>query len=99
MVVGDDQRAALRFGEVAEHQHGNFSHFQLAGGSESCVAGNDAVVGINENRIRPAELLNGCGNLVDLGSRVGAGVILERNEIAHRSLFDQQCVLTESSST
>ena len=55
-VVGQHQRAPLRFGQVIEDDDRDLGHPQLACGQQAGVAGDDDAVGADEDRIRPPEL-------------------------------------------
>ena len=55
-IVCDDQRAALRFGEMVEDDDRDFGHPEFPGGKQARVARNDHSVRADEDWIRPPEL-------------------------------------------
>ncbi len=84
-VVGDDQGALLRGGEMGQFDHRHLIQPQLACSSQTTVARDDAVVTINQDRVRPAIFDDAGGDLGDL--RIGmcariAGVGNQRLDLA-----------------
>ena len=75
-IVGDDVGALLRLGQVGEFDHRDGGHPQLAGRQEPPVAGDDAGVAVDQDRVRPAELEQAGGDLGDLLGAVGSRVPL-----------------------
>ena len=74
LVVGDDVGALLRFREPGELDDGHFGEPELACREQPAVAGDDAVVAIDQDRVGPAELADRGGDLGHLRIRMRAGV-------------------------
>jgi hypothetical protein len=88
LVAGDDQSSPLILGEMPQHDHGHFLHFELACGQQSPVAGDDVVVGSDQDRVGPTPLLQGGRNLGDLLGGVGTRIGIPRNQPTDGPSFD-----------
>ena len=60
------------------------------------MAGDDAVLIIDQNRIGKAKALNAIGDLADLLSRVGPGIRLIRQQLLDRYKYDVAVYVIES---
>ena len=84
-VIGDDQCPLLRDGQMSQLDHRHLIQPELARGGQTPVPGNDAVVAIDQDRVRPAVLDDAgrdLGNLA-LGMRARiAGVGNQRLDLA-----------------
>src|SRR5580692_9736198 len=69
---------------MAEHDDWHFLHAELPRGENSGVPCQDAIIGINQNWIRPAEFANRRGNLRDLRWCMRARIIGSWQEPANR---------------
>ena len=69
LVVGDDLGSLLRFAQAGKLDHRHLAHPELAGRQHPAVAGDDAVLAIDQDRVGPAELADGGRDLRHL--RVG----------------------------
>ena len=74
LVVGDDQRLALRLRQMPQANDRDFPQLQALRGFQPAVPGNDRAVRIDQDRIGPAELPDARGDLVDLTIGVRAWV-------------------------
>jgi len=88
LVVGDDERATLRFGQVAQQDYRHLLHSELLRCQFSRVARNDVVVGADQNRVRPPVLADRRADLSDLLAAVGARVVRAGNQAFDRPEFD-----------
>ena len=84
LVVGQNKRAPLCFGQMIEHDDRNFGHAQFAGGQQAGVAGDNDPVGAGKDRVRPAEFGNGCRDLGDLFVTMRARIPGERDQLLDR---------------
>ena len=88
LVVRDDVRALLRFGEVVQNNDGHLLELQLPGGKEPAVPGDDAAFGIHQDRVVETELGDAGGDLRDLRVRMRPRIPRVRNELVERPMFD-----------
>ena len=91
-VVRDHQRALLRDGEVCQFNHRHLSQPQLAGGGQTPVSGNDAVVAIDQDRVCPAVLDDAGRDLGDLALGVRARVAGVGNQRLDLAVLDVERV-------
>ena len=75
----------LRFGQMIRKHAGYFFDTFLTGGKNTTVAGDDAKVTVDDNRIYEAELTEGGAELIDLLRRVCPGVVLVRYQFVQRN--------------
>ena len=87
-VVGDAVRPGLLGGQAAGDVHRDGRHPELPGRLEPGVADDDHVLLVHDDRLLPAELLQGGGDGVYPGVVV-AGVVLVRPDRVDRAVFDQ----------
>ena len=90
LVVGEDVGALLRLGEVGEFDHRHVGQPELARRQHPAVAGDDAVLAVDEDRVGPAELPDRAGDLRDLRVGVGAGVAGVGDQRGERALLDRE---------
>jgi len=88
LVVGQDVRPLLCFGEVIEHHHRHLIEIQLPRGQHAPMSGDDAGVGIHQDRIVEAELRDARCDLGNLGIGVRPRVPHVRDQLTHRPEFD-----------
>ena len=69
---------------------GTSCHAELPRRQQPAVARNDAILAVDQDRVRPAELADGSSDLGDLGIRVRAGIVGEGDERRDRAVFDGQ---------
>ena len=87
LVVGQHIGPLLRLAQAAKLDHRNLVRLQLAGGKDAAVAGDDAVVAVDQDRVGPAELADRGGDLRHLGIGMGAGVAGIGDQIDERAVF------------
>ena len=74
LVVGDDQRLALRLRQVPQANDRDLPQLQALCGFQPAVPGNDRARRIDQDRVGPAELPDARGDLVDLAIGVRARI-------------------------
>jgi hypothetical protein len=74
LVVSDDKCAPLRFRQMGQHDYRYFVHPQFVRRKQSGVSCDHTIVLVNQYRVRPAELLHGRCNLIDLRVAVSPGI-------------------------
>ena len=88
-VVGNHVCAALRFGQVRQPQARDSVEAQLARRHHAAVAGNDAVVFVNQDRVGKAELADAGGQLRYLRVVVGSAVSRVWHKVGRRERFNR----------
>ena len=88
LVVCDQVRALLRLGEMLEPDHRHLGEAQLARREQPAVAGQDAGVLVDQDRVGPAELDHRGRDLIDLPLAVRARVALVRAQAVDRPQLD-----------
>jgi hypothetical protein len=78
-VVCNNQRASLRFGEVAQDYHRSLLHAEFARRQYPRVPGEDFILGIHQNRVSPTELPDRCSGLSNLLPAVRARIVGARD--------------------
>ena len=63
------------------------------------MAGDDAVLAVDQDRVGPAERLDGGGDLLDLGRRVGPGVAGIRDQLIQGAVLDGEVEAGEIASS
>ncbi len=91
LVVGQDQRAALRVAQVIQRDDRHLGHAQLTSRQQTTVSGDHIVVAIDQDRRAPAEFANAGGDLCDLGLRMLLGIAGIGNQRIDRSVVELQC--------
>lgn len=88
LVVGDDVGADLGLCQAFQAQAGHGGQPEALRGLCAAVAGDDAVVRVDEHRVGEAEFADGGGDLGDLPGRVGAAVARVGHELGDREVFE-----------
>jgi hypothetical protein len=91
-VVCDHQRALLRDAQMRQFDHRHLIQTQLAGSGQTSVPGNDAVVAIDQDRIRPAVLDDAGRDLGDLALGVRARIASVGNQRIDLAVLDVERV-------
>jgi hypothetical protein len=73
---------------MVQNYYGNFLETQLPGGEKAAVAGNDAGIGVHQNRVIESELSSAGGDLRHLRVGVGSRIPHVRNEFVERPVLD-----------
>ena len=89
-VLGQDECALLRAGQVRQFDHWQLSHLQLACRKNPAMAGDDATVTIDQDRAVEAELPDAGCDLRDLLIAVRARIAGIGNQGRDRSIVDLQ---------
>ena len=77
--------------QVIQDNYRYFLELQLARGEQAAMAGDDASLGIHQNRVVEPEGHDAGGDLSDLGIGVGSGIPGKRNEPIQRPQLDVLC--------
>ena len=88
LIVRDDVRALLRLGQVIQNDHRHFFELQLARGKKPPVPGDDAGLGVHQDRIVEAELRDARGDLRDLRVGVRSRISRVGNQLFERPMLD-----------
>jgi hypothetical protein len=80
LVVCDDERALLRFAQVAQNDHWDHLHPEFLRRQNARMPRDNSISLIHKDRIRPAELLDGRRDLSNLPTAVRAGIIDSRDQ-------------------
>ena len=88
LVVGDQVRPLLRLAEVLEPDHRHLGEPELARREQPAVAGEDAALLVDQDRVGPAELDHRGRDLIDLRLAVRARVALVRAQAVDRPQLD-----------
>ena len=74
----------------ASSMTGTVRHAELPRREQPAMSGNDAVVAVDQDRVCPAELADGCRDLRNLRIRMRAGVLREWDQSRGRAVFDRE---------
>ena len=80
-VVGKDQRPALGFGQMVEHDHGHLVQAKGLRCHQPSVPGDDHIVLADQDRVGETKLGDRCRDLGDLIGGMGSGVA----DVGHQS--------------
>ena len=89
-VVGQDVGPLLRLGEVAELDHRHRGEAELPRRQHPAVAGDDAVLAVDQHRVGEAVLADRAGDQRHLRLAVGAGVAGVGDQARDRAVVDRQ---------
>ena len=92
LVVGQNVRPLLRLGEVAELDDRHRGEAELARCQHPAVAGDDAVLAIDQNRVGEAELADRAGDQRHLRFAVGARVTSIGDQAPEGPVLDREGV-------
>src|SRR5262249_54003872 len=90
LVVGDPQCALLRLAQPRYVNGGDFGEPHGLGSHEASMAGNNASVGISQNRVYKTELSDGCDDLIDLLFGMRPRIARIRSKRAYRAIGDRK---------
>ena len=89
-VVGDHIGTLLCGAQVAQFNDRDFGQFQLPGSGQPSMPGDDAVVAVHQDRIRPAKLHDAGRDLGDLRRRMRARIARIGQQGVDGAVFDLQ---------
>ena len=90
LVVGEHVGALLGLAQAGKLDHRHRVKPELPGREQPAMAGDDAVLAVDQDRVGPAERLDGGGDLRDLGGGVGAGIAGVGDQLIQGAVLDRE---------